>query len=74
MRDRFGRARMIIMDDETRSDLLALGFMRNVFDELLPLDIMNMIRDWIKYEWLYLMEAGKHSKIDLNEVFKDLQT
>ena len=69
----FRDPKMIIMKNDKTSEVLTFGYVRNVFDGILPLDIINMISNWIKYESLYMFQRGRHKKIDLDEMFKSLK-
>ena len=72
----FNESRAIIMDNTDTSNLLAFGFVRNVFgdkESLLPLDVLNMIARWLSIEYLHLIESvvlGKHWKIALHELLQ----
>ena len=68
--------KVIVMVDQRKTGLVASGFVRKYFDKLWPLDIVNMIRDWIMYESLYMLEDSmnpcEHKKITLDEIFKNV--
>ena len=65
--------RAIIMSDGYTSDLLTFGYVRSMFDNL-PLDIIDMIANWVTNEYLHLIEnvpkGGKHWRIPLYEILQ----
>ena len=66
-----GTCKALYMDDKESSNLLAFGFVRDLVDDLLPLEVMNMIANWVKNEWLYLIrnsKKGKHYKIRMDDI------
>ena len=66
------KCRAIIMDNVRDSDLLVFGYLKNAFDGLVPLDVMNMITNWIKYQDLHLIQNldGQHWKIDVAKILQ----
>ena len=72
-KDVYGRA--IIMNNEKESNFLTFGFIRECLDELLPMDIMNIMVNWIKEESLYLIQnqlRGQHWKINMDRIMENI--